>query len=762
MANEPNQHLVSQPVAQNASRRGDNVQFDIDLSALSSHFSNVLLEAMLPTFDRMDDALFDLANNARNNNEQNRYFDAMRELRLKRKSIEQNFSKELISRFNPAVAERNVNEKYVDSETLALVNEAALEEDLAISTMANKARANMEGVLLTLNKRVSSIYAIKEDNLNNPLNPAAICESFASASALLGFELSERLLLLKQFDKLVMPKVNNILIELNESLARSGVLPELSDAEARKSIKQSQHTTPKESTLPSFASTPPNRLSKKQRERSNERQGNTQEEVLSSLTKLIAANREQTEANHTQGASNAAPPSPRRHNSVADIRDVLQALNSIQHTELELSETHIDHKTKALNIEAALHYELQVINAQNKQSTEQKSLKQSDVDLISLVSMLFEFILDDQNLSPSMQVLISRLQIPILKVVIQDPSFFNSKKHPARRLLDSLAHTGIGWAETTDPERDSLYSKIKHIVNRVVDEFDGDINLFEQLYAEFVGFWATEQKRQRILEERTKKSEEGRIKSRKAQQVVDDTIKSLLSQYDTPPPLVIKDVLTKAWSRVMFLAYLRDEDEHNWESARRVAEELVWCVYHCTTSEDRQRWVAVVPRLLKELEAGLAITSFNSLSLEETMNAVKDQLTKNFREHAVLRETSTHTSREHFKRKSSSAAGAISEQKVRNNEDYKVFNAQVNALSKGQWVEFTLLNGKTYRCKLASHIADADSFIFVDRMGLKPIEKSKDELIQDLSKKHLRLLDRGALIDRAIDHMIGSLKQSNN
>lgn len=749
MTKEPINHLLSQSIARSAADAEDNRH--VDLPALSSRFASAMLEALPPAFDRMDDALFDLANNARNNNEQNRYFEAMRELRLKRKGIEQKFNDELTTRFNPNYVERKDQKKELDSTTLALVNDARLEEDLAISTMANKARANMESVLLTLNRRVSLIYGVNEDKLNSPLSPTAVSESFANASSQLDIELAERLLLLKQFDKLVMPNVQAILTDINESLANSGILRELSDSEVRKSAKQSFNSSTAKAPLASHLAHP------------NKSTNHTQEEVLSSLTKLIAANRELRQpAAQTATRSQPQRMTPNRNDAPADIQDLLEALNTIQNTQLDLLDNHVDRKTKALNIEAALRFELLARSSRGQNQPVQKQLKQSDIDIISLVSMLFEFILGDQNLAPSMQVLISRLQIPILKVVIQDQSFFNSKKHPARRLLDSLAHTGIGWVETPELEKDSLYCKIKYIVNRVVDDFDGDVALFEKLYTEFVSFWASEQKRQRILEERTKKSEEGRIKSRKAQQVVDETIQTLLSEYDAPLPDIFKEVLTKAWSRVMFLAYLRDEDEHNWESTRRVAEDLIWCVYHCTHPEDRQRWVAVVPRLLKELEAGLSVTSFNSLTLEETMTAIKNQLTENFREHAVLRDSANSASRGNVKRKPKQESGAISDQKVKTSEDYKVFSAQVSALSKGQWVEFTLLNGKTYRCKLASHIADADSFIFVDRMGLKPIEKSKDDLIQDLAKKNLRLLDRGALIDRALDHMMSNLKQNNS
>ena len=42
--------------------------------------------------DRVDDSLFQMANQAENNIDQSRYFDAMREVRIKRRGMEKRFS----------------------------------------------------------------------------------------------------------------------------------------------------------------------------------------------------------------------------------------------------------------------------------------------------------------------------------------------------------------------------------------------------------------------------------------------------------------------------------------------------------------------------------------------------------------------------------------------------------------------------------------------------------------------------------------------
>ncbi|MEM7466462.1 MAG: DUF1631 family protein [Pseudomonadota bacterium] len=65
------------------------------------------------TLDQIDDALFEIANKADNSNRQNRYFDAMRELRIKRDEFEKDFIDTFGNEFREAVSPKST----VDNDT---------------------------------------------------------------------------------------------------------------------------------------------------------------------------------------------------------------------------------------------------------------------------------------------------------------------------------------------------------------------------------------------------------------------------------------------------------------------------------------------------------------------------------------------------------------------------------------------------------------------------------------------------------------------
>ena len=74
-----------------------------------------------------------------------------------------------------------------------------------------------------------------------------------------------------------------------------------------------------------------------------------------------------------------------------------------------------------------------------------KSNRTVDKLTIEVVGMLFDHVLQDNQVPAEIKAVLSRLQFPVLKVALTDADFFASSAHPARQLIDRLASTAIGW-----------------------------------------------------------------------------------------------------------------------------------------------------------------------------------------------------------------------------------------------------------------------------------------------------------------------------
>ena len=713
------------------------------VSSISKEAARDLSELLQSMFDGIDDSLFELANSARTNNEQNRFFEAMREIRIKRKGIESQFSQAILGQFLPDQVhqqETDHTDNVTRLDSLSVVGNDELEEDVAITAMASKAKANFQGALLKFQTRMSRAYGAHSlDAINPPLEPKAICEAFANACQELEIEIKEKLIVFKQFDRYVISNLEPVLEHANKLLIRHGILPQLRTPGIR--AKSAPRSGSESIASPSNAQA---RLQEGHQTTGGAGQARSDADIFPELQALLAGNRhpaaKTSESVHTTQTRNALDTNA--------LLTLLTALQKQPHMNTTASKD-----AKVIDIRSALQDELANRNLDTKQPA---AFNQLDEDLINLVSMLFEFILDDYNLAPPIQVLISRLQIPILKVVIKDKNFFSSNRHPARQLLNALAKAGIGWGTSTDHSRDKLYVKIHDTVHKVLEEFDGDVALFTRLNDDFSAFMQREERKAKIVEQRTKEAEKGRIRSKQAQKRVEDIISNKILNARHAIPQVISEMLKNGWSRVMFLAYLKDDQEHQWAPTVKVVDDLIWCLQPLTEVKDRQRWVAIVPKLLKDLKSGLENVSYSTSSLDETMREIKQELTSAFKNPDNIitgNEISSPLPSPQLKET------AVEKQLASRIQDMSRFENAVDELKVGQWVEFELLNGNKFRCKLSAKIEEADCYIFVNRMGLKTVEKSRAELAQDLSKNKVLFLEQGQVIDRALNAVMSNLKQ---
>jgi len=701
------------------------------IAAVYNAATKTLSELTQSMFDAIDDSLFELANNARSNNEQNRFFEAMREVRIKRQSIESNFQQQVKSLFEPkAVLTSSISDPTTENavkDNLSLVGESEMELNIAISSMASKSKSNLQKALLDTQHCFGQLYGAKTPELvSSPLEPAGICRCFSESCNSLEVDIKEQLLILKQFDRFVMTHFDEVLNVSLQKLAEAKFSPPKKHAASAPIIRNNQRGT--QSSRSSEHSS--NSDSSK-----NRNQNSDQPRAYENFEALLARFQHHSGNTNTHQASYAS-------SATAEMQKALSVIQRTLHG--------LDEKAQ-VNLNNLVGKELSLTGAQ---------LSQYDNDLIRLVSMLFEFILQDNNLAPSMQALISRMQIPILKVVIQDSRFFSSNTHPARHLLNSLAKAGISWTETQRKDSDPLYAKLKQIVSRTLAEFDGDLRLLKILDQDLNQFLSQEERKASIVEQRTREAEEGRIRSIQAQEKVELTLhRQILSAHHSIPEFII-DTLKNGWSRVMFLAYLKDDQEHQWSNTVDISKELIWCLQPLTAPKDRQRWISVVPKLLKDLEAGLRNVSYNSANIDQTISAIKTELTTSFKDSSYAQATSKKPKTGNGERE------ALKPSDIKSNDTYSTEKEnnvlakhieKANALKVGQWVEFKLVNGDTHRCKLSANIKEADCFIFVNRMGLKPIKKSLIELAQDLQKNRVIFLEQGLMIDRALSSFASNL-----
>lgn len=538
-------------------------------------------------FDNIDDALFELADRAQDNDEQNMYFESMREIRIKRRGMELGFSQEVNETFRqlvknttnpPQLADK---EESVSAEQLALVEDDELEELVAVDGMVAKAASRFAPILRDLTARLDSLVeGVTITNTNNPFGPGAICRAFNTVCHGLELDIKAKLVLFKLFDRHVMSSLDKVYEACNGVLIDGGILPELS----------SGHTVTQQVA-------DDNRYTKA---------GN--DEVFSDLQQLL---HRLPQTHNTAGSGLVAPGQA----PALPQNTIMTLLQQIQQSQMLAME-----KQQKLALQGTVPEQLDITQALNQLLLKQMpaqtvSMGEVDNDAINLVAMLFQFVLDDRNLAAPMKALIARLQIPIIKVAMLDKSFFSKGGHPARKLLNEIAHASIGWMQPTNVERDPLYKNVSQVVNRLLNEFDGDTALFDETLADFLAFLEVEQRRSGLVAQRTVNAEDGKATTELARTRVQDALNERVAGKSLPK--VVITLLEEAWSNVLFLIYLKEGEQKNWNSALRVVDELLWSVEPMKDISARQRLLKLVPSLLKNLRAGLTKIAYNPFDMNQ-------------------------------------------------------------------------------------------------------------------------------------------------
>ncbi|MBT2341645.1 MULTISPECIES: DUF1631 domain-containing protein [Pseudomonas] len=686
-------------------------------------------------FDNADDTLFEMADRARDDIEQNLFFEAMRDLRLKRKSIEREFIEQFFEAF-VRLAQYDLTQA-----TLAPVLSSGppsqpthdeLERHLAVEAMVTRVLRRDGLSLEQLTARLSALLARPLANPHNPLSPALLCENFLQAGRNLGVGIKVKLILLKLFERYVLSECDQLYAEANQLLVATGILPELKAAPSRRASDRPDDSPRPEAdvaTKPMAAEV-----------------DDSVQEVFVSLQKLLM----QVRGSVAPTLEASAPAQP------ISTRDLLRLLSHLQQ--------YVPAPTVQDEFDLRGQLE-QLLTRVSVRTGKSRVVEGADEDVINLISMMFEFILDDHNLPDSFKALIGRLQIPMLKVAVQDKSFFSRGNHPARRLLNEIAAAAMGWGDCDDHQRDSLYLRIEQVVQRLLNEYVDDPAIFSELLADFLAFTSDERRRSELLEQRIRDAEEGRAKAELARLRVEGVLNHVMLGKVLPQAVV--EFVQQAWSQVLLLTcFKHGKYSAEWQADALTLERLVWSVQPHDEPDAGLRLLEMVPGLLKALREGLSRSAFDPFATSDFFSELEvlhvqalermGQATEQVRssDSPVMVEVSEKiVLRGSHKAPADSAA-------VRLPVD-DVGLLQVDQLRLGSWVEFQEDDDNTLRCKLAAIIEATGKYIFVNRTGLKVLEHSRTSLALAFRRGAARLLDDTLLFDRALESVLGNLRQLN-
>lgn len=684
-----------------------------------------LTEAML---DRADDALFDLASKAESADTQQLYFEAMRTVRLQRQRVQSGFSRALAAVFDNFSAGRPMGtseaDELAEELNLSLVDEDGMEEQLALEAMVVKAERECHHELFELTVRLASLSGRNDlDETAHPFYPGAMARAFMDALSPIGIDIKVRLILLKLFEKHVLSQAKELLKDANKVLVREGILPKI----RHKARKDSED----------------NRGAK---------------DALFDEQAFKVPNAEMA------GFAGFVP----------QAANFVGALSAIQVYVVENGYP-TDMSPEQVGVQL-----LQLSRSMGVPESQSGDYEKT----IGMVSMVFDYILDDANVPERVKGLIARLQIPVVKLALMDAEFFARRRHPARVLLNDIASASIGLDVERDRDSEGFIQMLEQLVARVLSEFEEDPKVFDSLLTEFRDWREQEQERAKVFEDRARKTTEGRERVEFAKRRTEAWIE-MWAQRENVPPFVAEFLRTTWRNTLLITMHRHGEESREWASRIKTVNNLLWSITPKKTAKGGRLLVEMIPSILDEIREGMELSSAHPETIDaffcdlakvhaKTVNGGIERdlgsVPRSNKESAEARPATVSK----IDQVDNPAVRALFEQDIADLVDGDVeeivlqspdapyaessvsdeFVAQIERLQCGAWLQFNKDDGACVRAKLSWRSPLTGCCLFVDRKGIKVADKSAEELAADLRCGRAEILDDVPLLDRAINALM--------
>ena len=391
-----------------------------------------------------------------------------------------------------------------------------------------------------------------------------------------------------------------------------------------------------------------------------------------------------------------------------------------------------------------------------------RSLGYLDAVTADIVATLFDFIFDDDAIADPIKALIGRIQIPVLKVAMADKTFFSSKAHPARRLLDGISRAAVRCGPNAGHD-DPLYARVAEIIEHLQGELTQDTDLFQRLCGELDAFLDSQEA---MADERAAEMAPLVAAEEKRQMATRAADQALAGWLAMPLPAVLTDLLAHEWRSLLVDRHLGGDNDA-WTAAVGTVADLVASVQPQPDVRERRMLAAKLPMLVKRIHDALdraQVPDSRRLALIDGLFSLHAAVLRGAApevapappppapaEPEIASETIEQgdTSIDNICLVDTGAPSA--------NESYDV-TAEVAELKRGDWVEFLDADQGFLRYRLSWISPQRGILLFTNSQSPRALAVTPAALAVQLRRGDAAVVPVEPIFDRAVSRALESLK----
>jgi len=201
---------------------------------------------------------------------------------------------------------------------------------------------------------------------------------------------------------------------------------------------------------------------------------------------------------------------------------------------------------------------------------------------------------------------IARLQLPVLRAALGDATFFSSRRHPVRKLVNRMASLAVAFDDFSGESGKHFLSLVRDLVDDIASGDFDQMAVYEQTLDRLESFVA--EQAQRDVEANSRAS--SLLDQKETDLLLQQRYMQQLQAALAPVAMddFLRQFLTQVWTQAMMKATARHGADSELVKRLRVAgRDLVMSVQPKGSPADRKAFLVRLPHLMRDLNEGIAL-----------------------------------------------------------------------------------------------------------------------------------------------------------
>jgi hypothetical protein len=243
-----------------------------------------------------------------------------------------------------------------------------------------------------------------------------------------------------------------------------------------------------------------------------------------------------------------------------------------------------------------------------------------DLAVLDAVAGLFDFILDDPDVSPRYKAAIAHLQIPALRVALVATDFFSDDQHPARQLIDLAGAFSRRFPEHA-PSHDDALGQVESACAAILSDPGHPVDAFARAHRALAAWLEDEEARTEVR----LAAEVARLEHIERQELGTllalENLQDLTARYPAPESVLRR--LEAAWVPHMATLYMAESGEGPaWRVACSTLLQLFQSLLPPDNDTMRESRLQSIPRINAALREGLLAQGAEPAQLKNFFSAI--------------------------------------------------------------------------------------------------------------------------------------------